>query len=185
MPLCSSFKIKGLDGLCNRCYCFTNPDGPIVRNYKTKENYIINGIKLQFPNLPWVVDKRILDGCSKRRPDLLLHLGSHAIIVEIDEYQHVGYECECDNRRTMEISADLNHIPIVFIRFNPDGYINVLGVKISSTWRSNNGLYAISKTRQQEFDIRVQTLHEQIGYWTTNVPDKTVLIIQLWYDGSI
>ena len=30
-------------------------------------------------------DKRIKCGCSKRRPDLLLDLGTHVIIVEIDE----------------------------------------------------------------------------------------------------
>ena len=65
-------------------------------------------------------DKRVEGGCSKRRPDLLLDLGSHIIIVEIDKNKHNDYDCMCEHKRLMEISMDLSHRPIVFIRFNPD-----------------------------------------------------------------
>lgn len=45
--------------------------------------------------------------CSKRRPDILIDLETHLIIIEVDENQHKGYSCE--NKRIMEISQDLGH----------------------------------------------------------------------------
>ena len=38
---------------------------------KTKERDIVERIIKKFPNFGWIADKRIEDGCSKRRPDLL------------------------------------------------------------------------------------------------------------------
>ena len=64
------------------------PDKPVIRNYKTKEKEVVDRIKEIFPEFTWVHDKRVEDGCSKRRPDLLLDLGSHIIIIEIDENKY-------------------------------------------------------------------------------------------------
>ncbi len=38
----------------------------------------------------------------------------------------------------MEISKDLNHQPIVFMRFNPDGYIDKNNNEIKSCWAINS-----------------------------------------------
>ena len=54
----------------------------MVRNYKTKENCVVDKIRDAFPDLSWIADKKVQDGCSKRRPDLLLDLGSHVLIIE-------------------------------------------------------------------------------------------------------
>ena len=97
-----------------------------MRNYKTKEKYVVDQIKQTFTNFTWVADKKVQDGCSRRRPDLLLDMGSHIIIVEIDENKHTDYDCSCENKRLMELSQDLQHRPIVFIRFNPDNYSKIL-----------------------------------------------------------
>ena len=44
------------------------------------------------------------------------------------------------NNRLMELSQDVGFRPIVFIRFNPDGY------KITSCWYINKlGIYQINK----------------------------------------
>jgi len=45
-------------------------------------------------------------------------LGTHILIVEIDENAHAVYDCSCENKRLMELSQDVGHRPIVFIRFN-------------------------------------------------------------------
>ena len=95
-----------------------------MRNYKTKENDVVNNIMKVFPDFTWVNDRKIKDGCSKRRPDLLLNMGSHIIIIEIDEYKHKYYDCSCENKKLMEMSQDVGHRPIVLIRFNPDDYID-------------------------------------------------------------
>jgi hypothetical protein len=39
----------------------------------------------------------------------------------------------------------------------------------------------ITKTRQTEWDLRINTLKEQVDYWINNGTDKTVEIIELYY----
>lgn len=84
--------------------------------------YLVRFVKDNFTNVNIITDKRVYDGCSKRRPDIFIDMGYQIIIVEIDENQHTNYDCSCENRRLMELSQDVNHRPIVFIRFNPDNY---------------------------------------------------------------
>ena len=63
---------------------------------------------------------RMLDGCSKKRPDVFFDLQSHCVIVEIDEHQHRGYEDSCECARLSEIVGAIGGRSVVVIRFNPD-----------------------------------------------------------------
>ena len=50
----------------------------------------------------------------------------------------------------MEISQDLGHRPIVFIRFNPDKY-EKNGENITSCWGNNKkGICVVKKKRRME-----------------------------------
>ena len=174
---------KKHEGYCLFCYVNLFPDKPITRNYKTKEKDVVDRILKLFPDFTWVSDKKIQDGCSKRRPDLLLDMGTHIIIVEIDENGHTDYECLCENKRLMEISQDLNFRPIVFIRFNPDDYIDINGIKIKSCWKINKvtGLLNIDTKKQNEWDMRINVLIDQIEHWINNASEKMIEIIELFY----
>jgi hypothetical protein len=121
-----------------KLFCYMNlfPDKPVSRNYKTKEYLVVEYVKMNFSHLTWVSDKTIQDGCSKRRPDLFLDMGYQIIIIEIDENKHIDYDCSCENKRIMELSQDVGHRPIIFIRFNPDEYTNKEN-KITSCWGVN------------------------------------------------
>ena len=82
----------------------------------------------------------------------------------------------------MEISQDVGHRPVVFIRFNPDNYLNKDGKKISSCWKVNGyGVMQVSKTKIIEWEERIQVLFSQIQYWVDNTTEKTVEIIELFY----
>jgi hypothetical protein len=160
------------------------PDKPVSRNYKTKEYSVVEFVKSRYPDVQWIADKIVHGGCSKRRPDLLLDLGYQILIVEIDENQHIDYDCSCENKRIMELSQDLGHRPIVFIRFNPDEYTNN-GIKTTSCWGlDKRGMCVIKKSKKNEWTHRLQQLAEQIEYWTNpaNQTSKTVEVIQLFYD---
>ena len=166
--------------------CFVNnPEnaGKVpTRNYKTKEVATVDYIREIYPDLNWVADKSIQDGCSRRRPDLLLDLGSHIIIMEVDENKHTGYECSCENKRLMQLSQDLHHRPIVFIRFNPDAYEGADGKRIASCWRLNKlGVMTITKTKKDEWIHRLETLKQTITYWIETPSDKMVEIVELFY----
>ena len=175
---------KYYDGYCLRCFIYLFPDKPVSRNYKTKEYSVLDFIKTKFSELDFIADKIISGGCSRRRPDLLLDMLYQIIIIEIDENQHTDYDCSCQNKRLMELSQDLGHRPIVFIRFNPDVYKKD-GKNITSCWGCDkNGICVVKKSKEKEWLERLNTLEEQIKYWISpeNITDKTIEIIQLYYD---
>lgn len=191
--LCISCKLtlksKKYDNHCLRCFIYLFPDKPVIRNYKTKETAIANFITENFPNFTWNIDKKVEDGCSKRRPDLICDLGYQVLIVEVDENQHDIYDCSCENKRIMQISQDIGHRPLIFIRFNPDDYLDCSGNNIASCWTTTakTGIIKIKSNKIEEWCERLNVLKETIEYWSNeeNKTEKTVETIQLFYDQNL
>ena len=174
------------DGYCMLCFIHLFPNKPVTRNYKTKEKTIVDYVfqKFSLDNYTWINDKKIHDGCSRKRPDLLLDLGYQVIIIEIDENQHTSYDCSCENKRLMELSQDINHRPLIFIRFNPDDYL-INNENVTSCWTYNKlGVSIIKKTKEKEWLNRLDSLCDQITYWCNeeNKTNKTIEVIHLFYD---
>ena len=180
-PLCGTqVQIERYRGYCLRCFMHTYPDEPVARNYKTKERAMVDYIKEQFPDFTScsTFDKSV--GCSRKRPDVHINLPKQSIISECDENQHRDYDCSCENKRLMQLSQDLDHRPIVFIRFNPDGYLNG-GKKISSCWKAGkDGIVRVKN--EKEWKHRLAVLREQIQYWIDHPTDKTIEVVQLFFD---
>ena len=175
---------KKYKGYCLFCFMNLFPNEKVSRNYKTKEVAVSDYIKTEFLNMDWICDKQINNGCSKKRPDLLLDLGYQVLIIEIDENQHNSYDCSCENKRLMELSQDLNHRPVVFIRFNPDDYLDN-NKKIISCWGINrNGICCVKKSKKKEWNERLNILKDTVNYWINekNKTNKTIEVIELFYD---
>jgi hypothetical protein len=152
----------------------------VTRNYKTKEFNVVHNVIESFPNFTWRHDRAI--GYSMKRPDLFLDMGSHIVITEIDETKHSDYDCSCENKRIMELSQDVGHRPIIFIRFNPDGYTDEDGNKIKSCWSYNKlGVTVVTKDKEKEWKARIDCLKEQITYWIDNIPEKMIETVELYY----
>ena len=184
-PLCpTQVSNPAYEGHCLPCFV-NNPANygkPVFRNYKTKERDVVDKVQTLFPDVDWRADQRISDGCSKRRPDLFLDMGSHVCIVEIDENKHEAYDCSCENKRIQEIWNDVGCRPIIFIRFNPDSYIDLDNVKHPSCWRNNKlGVCQVPKSKAAEWQQRIETLAEAIRLWMGMVPDKPVETVELFY----
>jgi hypothetical protein len=182
---CNTFVRNKYEGYCLNCFIHAHPDKPVSRNYKTKERCVVEYITSHFPDFSWVADKTITDGCSRRRPDMILDLGYQVVIVEVDEDCHANYDCSCENKRIMELSQDVGHKPIVFIRFNPDEYTGEDGNGVTSCWGVNGkGICVVKKSKEKEWESRLERLREQVEYWTNpdNATEKTVEIIELFYD---
>jgi hypothetical protein len=70
----------------------------------------------------------ILEGkvCGLERPDFQVAStpveGTHWVYVECDEWQHASEALECRVARMRNL-AEVRGVPVVFIRFNPDGYV--------------------------------------------------------------
>jgi EsV-1-7 cysteine-rich motif len=184
---CSTAVRKTNEGYCLHCYVNLFPDKPTSRNYKTKERAVAEFVMGAFPDMDWKTDRIVADGCSRRRPDMILDLGYQVIIVETDENSHVAYDCSCDNKRTMELSRDVGHRPLVMLRFNPDSYKTPAG-NITSCWgQDGRGFCVVKKTKKAEWSQRLKALADQITYWAhpTNKTEKTVEVIQLFYDCDV
>jgi len=178
-PFCTTLGLKKYDYHCLFCFVHLFPHSPLTRNYKTKEASVVEFVKSTFPEYTWINDKRVQDGCSRRRPDLFLDLGDQVLIIEVDENQHVDYECSCENKRIMELSQDVGHRPIVFIRFNPDSYV-VDDQKVPSCWCLNDDGICILKDKT-EWKRRLSALKQQMEYWIQERTTKTIEVIQLFY----
>jgi len=180
-PLCETIRNKKYilyKGYCTYCFIHLFPNESIARNYKTKEKCVTDYISSLYTGDQWRFDKTIQDGCSKRRPDALLDMGSHLLIVEVDEHKHSSYDCSCENKRLMQLSIDVGHRPIVFIRFNPDA--NDTSSSCFSIHKKTGLLY-VSSMKKDEWNKRLKSLCSQITYWKQNQPSKVIEIIELFY----
>ena len=178
-PLCTTRALQKYDDHCLFCFVHLFPHSPLTRNYKTKEASVVEFVKRTFPQYTWINDKRVQDGCSRRRPDLLLDLGDQVLIIEVDENQHADYDCSCENKRIMELSQDVGHRPIVFIRFNPDSYVEE-DQKIPSCWCLNDDGLCVVKDKTA-WERRLDALKSQMEYWIQERTPKTIEVVQLFY----
>ena len=170
---------KKFDGYCATCYHRLNPNTtrPVFRNYKTKEFAVLRHLERDFPNHHIVNDRRVSDGCSKKKPDFFFELLTHVIMVEVDENGHMSYDQSCENKRMMELSQDIAHRPLVFIRFNPDKTSTGPGC-----WGyDETGRAVVKKKRAIEWQKRLAALTAKIELWLTKIPEKTVELIKLYY----
>jgi len=175
---------KKLRGYCSYCFFHTFPDEPITRNYKTKENSVVNFIKEEFKQYDITCNKLIQDGCTKRRPDILFDFGEKVIIIEIDENQYRDYDTTCEQERLNNLIEDINYRNLILIKFNPDYY--KLGVKhINSPWKlnKNNGLLEI--INKKEWNKRLNTLKEVLENIIKEDIIELFKIIPLFYDEII
>lgn len=171
------------DGFCFRCFTMLFPEEPRVRNFRTKEYAVYEFIKHCYPTLDIVYDKVVKNGCSKRRPDMLIQMHSYNIIIEVDEEQHSRYEDLCENKRMMEIFMDLGNKPLVMIRFNPDDYYDSNGEKVKSCWSYNQQHIAIiNRNKKNEWNERLHTLQNTLNNHIENVPVKDLDIVYLYFD---
>jgi hypothetical protein len=170
-------------GYCLICFIHLFPEEPITRNYKTKERSVTDFIKDTFPDLSWIQDKRVLDGCSARRPDLLCDLGYQVIMIEVDENQHEKYDDICENRRIMELSKDVGHRPIILIRLNPDRFTDISGTSHAGCWAVNKYGTCSIKNRD-EWTKRLNMLKDTVNYWLQNLTEKTIENVHLFFNNS-
>lgn len=162
---------------CFACFCVLHPNVELPRKYKIKETHVREYLKEEFKeDITMIFDKRVEDGCSRRRPDVRIEFGTHTVIVECDENQHQGYSCE--NKRMMELFEDCGSRPIVFIRFNPDSY--------EENGKRYNGCFSLAedsglKVDAREFKRRMKEVVKAIERYRVNIPKKEVSVEQLFY----
>tara|TARA_Y100000389_G_scaffold40620_1_gene35200 strand:- start:43806 stop:44525 length:720 start_codon:yes stop_codon:yes gene_type:complete len=172
------------DNLCLRCFYFYNPTDKRVKQIKIKEVEVVNFIKNEFKDLNFIFDKQLRGDkdCINLRPDILLHLNHHTIIIEIDEHQHKNYETGCDKVREHKIHEILDR-NVIFIRFNPDNYMeNKKTIKSCFQINLKLGYTIIPKSQEKNWNNRLQKLKKTLEECIERKTEKPIDKIYLYYD---
>jgi len=125
--------------------------------------YLRNAIDTKFE----YNSSKMLQGCSKKRPDIYFELGTHCLIIEIDEHQHNTYEDTCECARINEIINGIGGKTVVFIRYNPDII-------------KNNGKH-VTISQCERVDLLVKTVKEEL---VKQYDLFLVKIVQLFYNDN-
>lgn len=161
---------------CSSCYYNLNPEEERSINFKTKELAFTQQL---YPDL--ILDRVIQGGASRYRPDALLRLPTHCIIIEIDECQHLAY---CNNAESMRLAAiqrDLNNVPLIVIRLNPDGYSD--GVKrIEGCFSRKKGALV---RKEKEYKRRLRALQEALDAAIAVENHSGLSVVPLFFDTTV
>jgi hypothetical protein len=151
------------------------PKNMTINGQRTKEKAVSERIRVEFPEIQNIMfNKTIIGGRTKRRPDILIKTKHSAIIVEVDENQHITYSKDEEIIRVAEIMEDIS-VPLVLIRFNPDSY-KIGNKRIRSCWDRRGKLKDVDNW-DQRCALLVNTIREWIDKKIENL-----VIIKLFFD---
>jgi EsV-1-7 cysteine-rich motif len=165
-PMCGLHTPKDY---CARCTAYMFPDQP--SHFKTREMKLKEYLQATYPDKDLTHDKHV--ECHRYRPDFVFDMGSHTVVIELDENQHRTYDTSCDNKRLMSIFQGLGSRPMVMVRFNPDRYDDVPGCFKKDGQLTGNG---------QEWKKRTGQLKERIDFWFNTEPKRETTVEHLFFD---
>ena len=157
--------------LCKWCDCYENPDvtSYVCKSCKKisnkKEWAIVRHLRKTIDTKFEYNSSKMLQGCSKKRPDIYFDLAKHCVIVEVDEHQHKTYEDSCECARINEIVNGIGGRPIIMIRFNPDTV--------------KNKQKRLKFSLRDRIDLLISTIKTEL---VKDYKKFQVKIIQLYYD---
>ena len=108
---------------------------------------------------------KMLQGCSKKRPDIYFELDRHCVIIEVDEHQHNTYGESCECARINKIVNGIGGKSVIIIRYNPD------------IVRNKNKVLSIKQV--DRIDLLVKTIKEEL---VKDYETFIVKTIQLFYN---
>lgn len=168
---CATHKLPGMVDVKNkRCptceYVVTNGKTCISCNGHVRRELVFRDMLLERGYVFETHNKTT--GCGRERPDFVFDCDTHAVVLEYDEYQHKhsGYTKECELVRMKNLYYALGFERCVFVRFNPDEYINENKV--------------INTHETERHDVLFDTLNESMCI----PPSNNAEIVYLFYDGS-
>jgi hypothetical protein len=174
--------IKQYDGYCAKCFMILFPNKHRSKNLKHKEVTVLIHVQNTFPHIPIKYDKQIKYADSKYRPDICIYMNDYTIMIEIDERQHIHYDDEYENKRTIKMFNDLGCKPLIIIRFNPDHYKTSDKIVESCWYNIAGGSYVLRPDMLDDWNSRLQKLNETLQYYLHNPPTKELEVIYLYYD---
>jgi len=165
--------IKNFNGYCEHCFVNLFTDDPITLQIKskTKEQVVRKFINIHFDGFShnkslWTNNCECI---HRRKIDHRKLIGNTLLCIETDEFQHKYYK-KSDEELRYDDLAMIHGGKFIFIRFNPDKFINHIGKK------KNTILYIRLNNLKNEIIKQINRIN--------NDENKNLLeIIYLYYDG--
>lgn len=174
---------KSYKSYCKTCYFSLHADESTYKR-NVREQCVAEYVCCMIDDYDIVLDEHIKGGMSKHRPDIMIDVGTHIVIVEVDENQHKMYSSAHEENRLAELYKDGGKRPLYVIRFNPDGYIGENGCSVVSCWNSSKYDGAcLKKNKQEEWMDRLDVLTDYILGGIYSEMEKDIEVKYLFYDG--
>lgn len=157
---------------CTHCFQHLFPNDPLTANIKmkTKENQVRNFLNTEYEG--FIHDQPLWTGncdCShRRRIDHRKLFGNTLLCIETDEFQHKRYDNKDEEIRYDDLYM-VHGGKFIFIRFNPDKYINSDGIVIETSIKKRLG------DLKDEIDKQIERIYNEEN-------KELVEIIYLFYD---
>ena len=174
------------DGYCTHCFKNLFPDDPRTPKIrvKTKEELVRQHINKNFEG--FTHDKPIVwGGCDcnmRRRVDHRKLINGTMLAIETDEGQHKTYDEKKEENRYDDLFTGAHSGHWIFIRFNPDGYMDSKGKKRGGMFKSDG------KKNSKEAERRLTALTEEIEKQIRRIENyentELLEIHKLFYDGG-
>lgn len=166
---------------CSSCFYNLNPYAERTINFKTKELAFTQALREMYPSM--ILDKIIKGGRSKFRPDALLDVGTHCVMLEIDEGQHSGYDNDAEGYRLQSIHADIGSRGLTVIRLNPDSYKNV-DKRIKGCYHRKKATNTLVRN-DKEFKRRLDVLKTEVSKAVATPPEVHINVIPLFFNITV
>ena len=141
----------------------------IKKNQKVKEKRVLKILTSEFGQ-PTEYNFMIDSSCGEKHSEekeIGYDFETHKIFIEVDERQHKSYCEKGEINRMKNIFMAEGGIPLIFIRYNPDSFVDEKGKKQS-----------LSQPKKEDLLIK------WIKYYKDNVPDNFLSVKYLFYDGK-
>lgn len=172
---------------CTRKRTLDDVDVPPLKRNRPREHAVTCFISNAFPSVKWAVNKRVIGGRSRFRPDMVSNVLNQVFMVEVDEKQHrnARYSSLSEDERVKDLTCDVGHRPTVIIRFNPDGYVDENGEKIRSCFGFNEqGKMVVKTSKTVEWEQRLATLRDTVEYWMCHCTLNKIEVVNLFFNKS-
>jgi hypothetical protein len=164
---CTSCNLKTLVNEKGKCqYC--DPETfQYVRLSKQRavEDYIRENTDFFDQEYDPRIDRQVVSGCIRERPDFYFDLGNAIMIVESDENMHRDRPKECEIIRMYDIGQSLGGTPVIFLRYNMDKYDAGTGKP---------------KTNEERLRDLVETMEDIRSNWTPTIEEGDTSMSVAW-----
>ena len=119
--ICGLLGVLSAGSMCETC------DPAVVRRATGAKEDAVKAF-LDAQGLQYLSHDKMVDRgeCFKYRPDFLFDAGTHFVVLEVDEHQHMSYACACEQARMVNIAQALG-MRTLFLRYNPDAFLSGSG----------------------------------------------------------